>query len=92
MTRSTAVYTHTHTHAHILSLMDTFPGDMVEAGKNFANAINVVEKPIELFMYLQQTFPPELFELIAMHVDPEVMKDKYFDNLSTKIPMVEIKV
>jgi hypothetical protein len=54
-------------------------GDVEGCAKHFANAIGFADRPEQLFLYLQQSLPEELFMLVAHNVDPEVMRDKYVD-------------
>jgi hypothetical protein len=52
-------------------------GDVEACAKHFANAIEISDRPHELFLYLQQSLPEQLFLLVAHNVDPETMRDKY---------------
>ncbi|KNC84508.1 hypothetical protein SARC_03282 [Sphaeroforma arctica JP610] len=55
-------------------------GDLDGCATHFANAVTVSETPIDILVYLKQSIPEELFSLMVKKIDPEVLRDKYFDN------------
>ena len=58
-------------------------GELEEGVEHLSNAVAVCGQPTQLLQVLQQTLPPQVFQMLLARL-PEVGKVKYLSNLMRK--------
>eukprot|EP01135_Chromosphaera_perkinsii_P004513 Nk52_evm7s287 gene=Nk52_evmTU7s287 len=58
---------------------------------HFANAVKASEEPLDMVAALKQALPAELVKIVIQHIDPELLKDTYFEERFPEQESFEVK-